>query len=326
MAKPRTKPGVAASTPESGHGAEPTGPSLSPFPALGGGAHDLASLKNALGEANEAFRRLIFRHQSEESFYEWGILADTGNILADVPRFVASSLHVLSGLEPGRRELVMVPPDTFALLVEEAVALETMNAGHDVVATSEVSGKAVRALNLKHRMAAGVALRDRVMGGLKSALGDAALAQVRKPASDASSPEALIKGLNALATFIEEAVKKTGDDATALAAFQLGAPRVAELRAASASIAKASEVTAATGKRVSKRALDIQDGRVLVLIEIVHRAFRLARRSDKAILMPELNRLSPLFGAKSGRVSGKGEGEEQPVPGDGPSQAVGSPG
>jgi hypothetical protein len=126
--------------------------------------------------------------------------------------------------------------------------------------------------------------------------GDAALSHVRKPASDASSPEALVKGLNAVATFIEETLKNgNADDVAALAAFQVGEGSAAELRATAAAIQEASKVTAATGKRVSKRALDMQDGRVLALIDVVHRAFRLARRSDKSILMPELNRLSPLF-------------------------------
>lgn len=312
MAKPKTKSKPADPKATSGQADDKSTSSSSSFPHLPEGAHDLASLRSALGEPTEAIKRILFRHQSEASFYEWGIEAETGNILADVPRFVSSALHILAALDPARRALVLIPPQTFAALVDEAVTLESMSRGHDVVATSEAGGKTDREVTLKRRMSEGVSLRDRVIGSLRSAAGDSALSQVRKPASDASSPEALAKGLNAVATFIEETLKNgNDDDAAALAAFQVGEDRAAELRAAAAAIQEASKVTAATGKRVSKRALDIQDGRVLALIDVVHRAFRLARRSDKSILMPELSRLAPLFatgGSGAAKECGAPEG------------------
>jgi hypothetical protein len=297
----KNKPAAASS---SNGAAGSKGSPSSPFPVLPEGAHDLASLQAAVGAPDEAFRRVVFRHQDEASFYKWGVQADTGNILADVPRFVSSALRILAALEPSRRELVMLSQEVLAMLVDEAVVLEGMSRGHEVVATSEASDRTDREVVLKKHVGEGVALRDRVLGGLRSAVGEVALAPLRKVAGDASSPDALAKGLRAVADFIDR-ISATGgeDDVQALAAFHVGAPRAAELRAKAAAILEASVVKAATGKRVSKRVLDIQDGRVLVLVDMVHRAFRLARRADRSILLPEMNRLAGLFSAGSSAVS-----------------------
>ena len=227
--------------------------------------------------------------------HEWGVQAETGNILVDMPRFVSSSLRILAGLDAARRELVLVPPRIFAVLVGEALALEAMNRDHGDVATDEDGDKAERETTLKRLSSEGVALRNRVIAGLRSAVGDERAEKVRKAASDASSSDALMTGMKAVARFIDDMLKNgTNDDKAALEEFKAGAARSAELRAKAAEVLEASTVTAGTGKRVSKRALDIQDGRVLVLVDMIHRAFRLARRSDKSILMPELNRLSSM--------------------------------
>lgn len=167
-----------------------------------------------------------------------------------------------------------------------------------------------------------MAQRNRILAGLRSALGDERVEQVRKAASDASSPDALVTGMNALARLIEDTTEKASDDdRAALAAFQAGAPRAVELRKKAAEIAEASKVTAAVDKRVSKRALDIQDGRVLVLMDMIYRAFRLARRSDKSLLLPELNRLAFLFSAGGGASSAK----DNAAPNDGESSGGGAP-
>ncbi len=296
MAKPKTKP--TAADPRSGANNNPSSASSS-FATLPEGAHDLTALRAALGTPDEAIRRVLYRHHDEQGFYEWGVQADSGNILADIPRFVSSALRILTALDSKRRELVMVPPQLFAVLVDEASTLETMYRGHEVVATSEATGKTDRETVLKRLSGEGVTLRNRVLGSLRSALGDARLEPLRKPSNDASTAGALARGLNAVASFIEETLKNGDDDAAALAAFQVGAPRAAELRARAAALLDASTVTASTGKRVSKRALDIQDGRVLVLVDVVYRAFRLARRGDRSILLPELNRIASLFDTRS---------------------------
>lgn len=292
MATPETDAGVA--------GSESSTTSPATFPVLPGGAHTLASLAEALGKPDEAFRRILLRNHDEESFYQWGTTAETGNILADIPRFVASSLGILAGLDPARRALVLVPPGIFAVLVDEARVLEEKRRAYQAVATAETGTREDRGAALKRVSGEGVTLRDRILSGLRNALGAARIETTRKAARDASSPDALAHGLNAVAQLIEDTLS-TGDadDKAALEAFGLGLARAGELRARAAAILEASAVTAATAKRVSKRALDIQDGRVLVLVDMIYRAFRFARRSDKSLLLPELNRLSALFDTTS---------------------------
>jgi hypothetical protein len=118
-----------------------------------------------------------------------------------------------------------------------------------------------------------------------------------------------------VATFIADVFENgVDDDKAALRAFGAGPARAAELEARAKAVEAAAPPAAGTGKRVSKRALDIQDGRVLVLIDLILRAFRLARRTDKSLLSPELNRLAALFDTRA-----KAAATEDPPgePGDG---------
>jgi hypothetical protein len=289
-----SKPG-ADTAPAASH-VQPATPAI---PALPEGAHDLAGLKAALGAPEEAFRRLIFRHLHEADFYEWGVRAETGRILADVPRFVSSSLRILANLSDRQRALVLLPPAIFGLIVDEATKLSGMFEKHGNVAGSEGDAKAERELKLKEEMGLAVTLRDRVLGAARGALGQERAQKAREAAGDASSAEAMAKGLKALAAFLDEAAT-AADDALALEIFGAGPATRDELRARAKDVEDAGMVKADTAKRVSKRALDIQDGRVLTLMDTVHRAFRLARRSDHSILLPELNKLSGLLDQSSG--------------------------
>ena len=82
----------------------------------------------------------------------------------------------------------------------------------------------------------------------------------------------------------------------------------------------AAKVTAAPGRKVTQRALDLQDGKVLYLIEKVIRSFRAARRADPTILVPELNKIAWMFETRSGKAKGaetpaaaRMEGQGQPA-------------
>ncbi len=117
----------------------------------------------------------------------------------------------------------------------------------------------------------------------------------------------------AVKAFIEGVVEKgSDDDRAALDAFGVGEACAADLEAHALAVETAAPAAAGTSKRVSQRMLDVQDGRVLVLVDVILRAFRLARRREKVILLPELNRLAALFDTRA-RAAAK-DGEE--VPGD----------
>lgn len=187
-----------------------------------------------------------------------------------------------------------------------------MAASHATVSDSEMEALKQREANLKKAMGQGIAVRDGAVGGLRHALGDARVASVRTAASDASTPAALAKGLRAVKTFIESAFEKgSDDDRAALDAFGVGEACAADLETHAKAVEAAAPTAAGTSKRVSQRMLDIQDGRALVLVDVILRAFRLARRQDKSILLPELNRLAALFDTRA-RAAAK-DAEEAPA-------------
>lgn len=301
MPKPNVKPpasGAVASEAKHGHKA----PAI---PVLADGTHSLTGLRETLGKPDEAFQRLLFRNHTEAEFYAWGVEASSQDILEDAPRFISSSLRILGALSPAQQSRVKLPPGIFALLADEAARDGEMAQSHATVSDGEVEGLKDREARLKKEMGRGIAERDGAVGGLRHALGDARVEGVRLAARDASSAAALAKGLRSIGMFITKMVAEGSDeDRLALDAFGVGAACAAEMEALAKGIEDAAPTTAGTGRRVSQRMLDIQDGRVLVLMDIVLRAFRLARRSDRSILLPELNRLAALFDTRS-RASGK---------------------
>lgn len=293
------------------------GPKPPAFPTLPDGIHTLASLGEALGKPDEAFRGLLFRNHPESELYEWGVAATSEDILEDTPRFLTSSLRILASLPPARQAVVKLPPAIFALMADEAATDAAMLADHSTVADTEMEALKERERKAKQTMSAAIAARNSAVGGLRHALGDARVAPIRPAASDASTPVALAGGMRRVSSFITKIIEEgSDDDRTAIDAFGVGEACAEELEAHAKAVLDTTTKTAGTGKRVSQRQLDIQDGRVLVLMDIVLRAFRLARRTDKAILLPELSRLASLFDTRA-RAAAKENGEAPADPEDG---------
>ena len=97
-------------------------------------------------------------------------------------------------------------------------------------------------------------------------------------------------------------LRKSGseDDTDALDLWSIDAATVTSLREQAATILDAGKIVASPPRKVSQRSLDIQDGRVLTLIDMIWRAFRVARRTDRSILIPELNRILWRFETRTG--------------------------
>jgi hypothetical protein len=275
--------------------AHPIAPTTA-HPTVQPNGEDLASLHATLGAPTESFTRMLFRTAREEDLVNQGSRVDSLNIVADVPRFVASSLTILDSLDPARRATVMLPFGIFAVLVEEAVRLDGMKLDHEQSAVTGAGEKTERETTLRQEMRSGVALREQATAALGHALGEARVKELEVIVGDASSAGSLVKGMNAVADFIDR-VLASGDvaEAEALSAWHVAAARAVVLRAQAAKVKAAGAVVATTGRRVSQRSLDLQDGRVLLLIEQTLRAFRTAHRADKSILVPELNRIAWLF-------------------------------
>lgn len=269
-----------------------------PLPPTEG--QDLEALHTELGKPNEELRRLVFRNEREEDLATEGARVDSLNILSDLPRFVASALRVLAGLRSEQQSLFKLPPGLFALLVDEATTLARMKFTHDAAATASAGDKADREAVLRRVMREGVARRELLVGALGHALGSEAMRRIDVLTGDASSPDNLVKGLHALASFIDGVLKDgSPDDKAALELWDAGESAADGLRGQATLVLDASRATAPAARRTSQRALDIQDGRVLLLVDHVLRAFRLARRSDRSILLPELNRIAWMFETRS---------------------------
>jgi hypothetical protein len=203
---------------------------------------------------------MLFRTAREEDLVDQGARVDSLNIVADVPRFVASSLTILDSLDPARRATVMLPFGIFAVLVEEAVRLDGMKLDHEQSAVTGAGEKTERETTLRQEMRSGVALREQATAALGHALGEARVKELEVIVGDASSAGSLVKGMNAVADFIDR-VLASGDvaEAESLAAWHVAAPRAVVLRAQAAKVKAAGAVVATTGRRVSQRSLDLQD-------------------------------------------------------------------
>lgn len=283
-------------------------PTDASFPTVPSTAHDIDSLAAALGKPEAKLLRLLLRNSREDALAEWGSEVDSRNITADMPRFVVSALGILASLDAARRGLVKLPPGIFAALVSEAATLETMKVGHDAAITTNAGDKADRESTLRREMREGVALRDTVAERLGNALSHDQMKTLQTLAGDAASADKLAAGLEAIADHVAD-LRKNGseDDNDALDLWSIDGPTVASLRDKSTAVLEAGKIVASPPRKVSQRALDLQDGRVLTLVDMVWRAFRLARRTDRSILMPELNRILWMFETRSSTPKGTKE-------------------
>ena len=273
----------------------PTPPTTPVLPTIPDG-QNLDALRLALGAPEAPLRRILFRNAREEDLVEQGARVDSLNIVADIPRFVTSGITILNSLDPARRARVLLPLGIFAVLVDESILLDGMKRDHEQTAILSSGERTKRETTLRREMSLGVALREQSTSALGHALGEDRLKELRTLVGDASIPENLGKGMNAVAIFLDRVLAAgDADDAEALAYWQVGSSQAASLRAQAALVLSAGAVVANTGRRVSQRSLDVQDGRVLLLVDQTLRAFRTAHRADRSILVPELNRIAWLF-------------------------------
>lgn len=262
--------------------------------------YTLDSLAKLLGAPDATFASRTFRDVREDDLLEQGTRTDSQNILDDVPAFVGSALAIRESLSTAQRSHLLLPPALLAVLVAEAVALRSDKATHDVQKSRDAGGKVQRDEEAARERREGIAARDLVYDGLKNALGSGVVPRLDAVVGTAETPEKLAGGMEALAGLIEDLVEK-GDheDVALLESYGLAEERAASLRAKAAKVRAAGAVTASPTRTVTQRALDLQDGRVLLVIEKVLRAFRAANRVDSSILVPPLGKIAWMFESRS---------------------------
>ncbi|WP_437878344.1 hypothetical protein [Sorangium sp. So ce513] len=261
----------------------------------------LDALARELGPADGAFAARTYAGIPEEDLVAEGTRIDSQSLIDDVPHFVASARRILGSLSEAQRSRVRMPEALLPLLVAEAGRLQAMKRSHDAAAAEVAGARAALEAQGRSAMRDGIGERDLCYDGLRNALGARRMARVDAIVGRADSPESLARGLEALASFIDETRRADPvQDAQLLEDYGVGAACAASLRATAQRVRGIGSVQVAAGRRVTQRALDLQDGRVAIVIEKILRAFRAARRVDGTILVPELNKAAWMFESRSG--------------------------
>lgn len=286
----------------------------------------LDTLARELGPVDGAFAARTFAGIPEEDLVSEGTRIDSQSLIDDVPHFVASARRILGSLSEAQRSKVRMPEALLPLLVLEAGRLQGMKRSHDAETTKAAGARAALEAQGRNAMRDGIAERDLCYGGLRNALGARRMARVDAIVGRADSPENLAKGLEALASFIDETRRADPlQDGKLLEDYGVGAECAASLRATAQRLRGTASVQIDTGRRVTQRALDLQDGRVALLIEKILRAFRAARRVDGTILVPELRKSAWMFELRSGSAGKKAaSGGEAPAAGAGGAPQAGT--
>ena len=280
-----------------------------PLPAPG--TATLGTLLPVFGVADEVSRTLVFRDTDDTDLVDDGAKVDTSTILTSVPTFLVSCATILRGLTVEQEALVYLDPGLFGVLVDESEKLVVKKQHHEDSARAEKSGQAAKEVGASATTHDAALLRERTRAGLISALGSARRVVIDAAAGTVTEEPALVAtALDAIADLLAavhdpKTAGWTDGDRKATDRFCVGSAQIAVLRATAAAVRASSEAAARPTRSVTQRALDLQDGRVLLLIELVVRALRLGHRSSAAIAMPDLKQLAWKFSSRSGKRTKK---------------------
>jgi hypothetical protein len=264
-------------------------------------------LPAVFGAVDEVARTLLFRNVDDSDLVDDGTKVETSTILNSVPTFLVSSAGILAGLTLDQEGLVYLDPGIFGVLVDETKKLVEEKQRHDDAVRAEKSGHVAKDEAMSAVTHDAAQLRERTRAGLISALGSSRRTVIDTAAGTATEePAPLATALDALADLLDaihdpKVERWTDADRTATDRFGIGSAHAGELRAAAEAVRTAGEVAAKPTRSASQRALDLQDGRVLLLVELIVRAFRQAHRANTAIAMPDLKQIAWKFSSRSGK-------------------------
>lgn len=252
----------------------------------------LEKLSAELGEPSPGTTALFLGRSTDEEFLALGTEFATQDILEATPRFLGTALAAMEG-----KEVMGVSVGVVALATQQALVLrDTYRSFLDRGFVSAAAKRdKIREANNDCR-----ATRDQVIGALNTALPRQGALRERFDTlcSAAPTPEALavsMEGLGKLTLALLESASE--EERATFAELGIRAGLEAELKSKAKLLRAVSDVATSgePAKAVDQRALDLQDGRVLHLIQVIHRAFRDAHAKDASLLQPPLGRLRRLF-------------------------------
>jgi hypothetical protein len=274
---------------------------LAPAPPIGAGGQRRYTLDDlAQVEApSPQLRTYLFSNVKEEDLVAMGQRIDSANILRAVPDFFGSVREIMERLTANQRRLVVgYSNGLLALLANETMTLSGYKNEFD---RREQGGATSRAQTREARREAvseGVALRDQAYASLADILGGGEeLAALRANKGTAETAGDLALGLDQIAGQIESLHARDAAFSETLTDLGLGSDYVQQLRAAATRVRNADKAaTAATPDvRVTQRTLDLQDGIVLRIVDVIYGAFRSANERDGSILLPNLGAMRALI-------------------------------
>lgn len=260
----------------------------------------LASLRKALGPADDDVRAELFDEVTDDDMRTDGTRVVSEELVPGVVKYCSAVLGVLAGLGAAQLDdLVGFDRSFLPVLVDETVRLDALVArSHKEGITVEVT-LAERRAHARSTNSSGIARRNQATRAMRRVLrGQASeLAALESSVGDASTAKALASGLSFIAEQIDAQLGSAKPARVSLMKrVKLSAAYAQQLRALAASVLSAdSAATATVQTGVTQRALDLQDGRVMRVIDWVNRAFRDANAVDGAIHVPKLGALEPLF-------------------------------
>jgi hypothetical protein len=275
------------------------------------GEWTLETLRDALGPPDAALVALLLRAFSDETLAGYGSSVASERLLRATPTLVATTIQTLASLDDKSASLVHLPPEIFAAIVDEAEKVPALAA--QVAAVTKKSAVSRSAWKVSHKTARrrAIAARDRIVRAVGAALGGPSQVETLKVAAGNADDDAtLAQGLCDLADLLEQTLSTgTAIDRDALARFNIDGACVAQLRAAASALRVLGDAPTPPPYNALQRALDLQEGRVLALLDMVVGAMRSARASNKAIPLPELGPLQSWLIPPRGKRKSKGGGE-----------------
>ncbi len=233
-------------------------------------------------------------------FEHAGALVASPTLVSGVVGYVVEVQQVLASLSPEQNaQLVGFDASFLPLLADETARLDVLSTravNEGIVVDVAIADRKAQAEAASSR---GVALRQQGARALRRALlgQESDLAALEQAVGNASTAASLASGLEFVAGQIEHQLAHgDADRRSLLARVKLTAENAASLRVAAKDVLTTDEAASAVAQTgVTQRALDLQDGRVMRIVDWVNRAFRDANAVNGAIAVPKLGDLEALF-------------------------------
>lgn len=278
-------------------------------------------LPSAPPEHVDALYESLLEAQPEPLLIEKGTEFRTEDILAAAPGFAAGVLAVIEKLSRRMSPLPGVGPASLALFVREAMKLRDLNLTFEQQAREIGSNVSRQRAELKLANSRALQARRGTAQALLRAVvprnsGDheALVVASRK----AGTPAATVASTNAVAAILER-LRQDERHRRVLDVLHYDDEHVQKLRALAADV----ERLAAGGgqlmppRSVDQKALDLQDGIVLAIMQLIWAPLRDARASGVNVSLPPVGKLARFFIRSSAPfASDDGEDEDDEMTGD----------